>query len=93
VVGDKLADVAKGDTVTAGQKIVSWNPTEIEQTGYSPICPVIVLEVSEDKLTDLSVGSERKAGDRLFTVALCTPGRGQHARFRPDSTAYRTKVN
>ncbi|RJQ81570.1 PTS glucose transporter subunit IIA [Pseudonocardiaceae bacterium YIM PH 21723] len=59
--------VAKGDTVTAGQSVVTWDPTEIEAVGFSSVCPVIVLEATEDQLADLVVGSDVTAGDPLFT--------------------------
>lgn len=60
--------VAKGDEVTVGQPIVTWNPTEVEQHGYSSICPVIVLDVAAESLSDLREDVQVLAGDALFTV-------------------------
>ncbi|MER6988264.1 PTS glucose transporter subunit IIA [Saccharopolyspora hirsuta] len=60
--------VAKGDEVEAGQRIVSWDPTEVESHGYSSICPVIALEVAPEALADLREDGQVVAGDVLFSV-------------------------
>ncbi|KAA5831857.1 PTS glucose transporter subunit IIA [Saccharopolyspora hirsuta] len=60
--------VAKGDEVEAGQRIVSWDPTEVESHGYSSICPVIALEVAPEALADLREDGQVVAGDALFSV-------------------------
>ncbi|MER7080068.1 PTS system N-acetylglucosamine-specific IIA component, Glc family (TC 4.A.1.1.5) [Saccharopolyspora kobensis] len=61
--------VAKGDVVEAGQRIVSWDPTEVESHGYSSICPVIALEVAPEALADLREDGQVATGDVLFTVS------------------------
>jgi len=57
----------EGSQVTAGQSIVSWNPTEIESGGRSPICPIVALEARSDQLTDVLEGGDVQAGVPLFT--------------------------
>ncbi|PRW65172.1 PTS sugar transporter subunit IIA [Actinopolyspora mortivallis] len=60
--------VAKGDRVRAGQEIVTWNPSEVEQQGYSSVCPVVALEVGRQALSDVTDDAGVSAGDPLFTV-------------------------
>ncbi|WP_025272809.1 PTS sugar transporter subunit IIA [Haloglycomyces albus] len=57
---------AEGDTVTAGQAIVEWNPAEIKAGGKDTVCPVVALDGQPDAITDHATG-EVSAGDRLFT--------------------------
>ncbi len=60
---------AKGDTVAAGDPIVSWNPAEIEAGGRSPISPVVALQAEPGDVTLVSaVGSDVKAGDVLYQL-------------------------
>ncbi|GAA0522229.1 PTS glucose transporter subunit IIA [Saccharopolyspora subtropica] len=60
--------VAKGDVVQAGQRIVTWDPTEVESHGHSSICPVIALDVVPEALADLREDGQVIAGDPLFVV-------------------------
>jgi sugar PTS system EIIA component len=60
--------VTKGDVVEAGQKIVTWDPTEAESHGFSSVCPVVVLDVPADALRDLREDVQVVAGDILFAV-------------------------
>ncbi|RRO18199.1 PTS glucose transporter subunit IIA [Saccharopolyspora rhizosphaerae] len=60
--------VAKGDAVEAGQKMITWNPTEVESQGYSSTCPVIALEAAPESLTDLREDAQVLAGDPLFVL-------------------------
>lgn len=60
--------VAKGDPVEAGQPIVSWDPTAVEDQGYSSICPVVVLDAQPESLSDLREDGAVGAGDPLFHV-------------------------
>lgn len=60
--------VAKGDVVEAGQRIVTWDPSEVESHGYSSICPVVALDVAPDALTDVREDGQVVAGDPLFAV-------------------------
>jgi PTS system N-acetylglucosamine-specific IIA component len=57
---------AKGDMVTRGQPVVRWDPAAVEESGKSPVCPVIALEATVDVLSRLATGSEVAAGDTLF---------------------------
>jgi PTS system N-acetylglucosamine-specific IIA component len=60
--------VAKGAVVEAGQRIVTWDPSAVESHGYSSICPIVVLDVAPEALTDLREDGQVIAGDPLFTV-------------------------
>lgn len=59
--------VEEGGQVTAGQRLISWNPAEIEAGGRSPICPVIALEATPAQLSDLAAPGVVAVGARLFT--------------------------
>ncbi|MDQ4037621.1 MAG: PTS glucose transporter subunit IIA [Actinomycetota bacterium] len=59
--------VQEGSTVTAGQSIVSWHPSEIEAGGRSPICPVVALEAQPEALSELRDTGVVQAGEPLFT--------------------------
>ncbi|HEY8717552.1 PTS glucose transporter subunit IIA [Pengzhenrongella sp.] len=62
--------VAEGDTVAAGDVVVSWNPTDIEAGGRSPICPVVALQGKAEEVTGLvAPGSPVRAGEPLFEWA------------------------
>jgi glucose-specific phosphotransferase system IIA component len=62
--------VAEGDSVAAGDVVVSWNPSEIEAGGRSPICPVVALEGVPGSVTGLvEVGAFVRAGDPYFEWA------------------------
>ncbi len=60
--------VTKGAEVQAGQKIVSWNPAEVEELGYSSMCPVVVPDVGAELLGELREDGAVVAGEALFTV-------------------------
>jgi sugar PTS system EIIA component len=58
---------AEGDTVSAGDRVVSWDPAAVEAGGRSPICPVVALQGSPDAIAPLAaVGSTVAAGDPLL---------------------------
>jgi PTS system N-acetylglucosamine-specific IIA component len=59
--------VVKGETVRAGQAVVTWDPAEVEAAGFSPICPVIALDATAEALGDLADGAAVATGDDLFT--------------------------
>jgi sugar PTS system EIIA component len=62
--------VAEGDTVAAGDVVVSWNPAEIETGGRSPICPVVALEGTPEAVTGLvAPGTTVRVGEPLFVWA------------------------
>ena len=58
--------VVKGEQVQAGQRIVTWDPAEVEAAGFAPICPVIALDASAEVLADLAVDVDVAANDALF---------------------------
>jgi len=58
---------AEGDYVVAGSPIVSWDPVAVADQGFSPICPVIALDATDDLLVDRSAHGHIEAGDPLFS--------------------------
>jgi sugar PTS system EIIA component len=62
--------VAEGDSVAAGEVVVSWNPFEVAAGGRSPICPVVALEGAPGAAVGLvAPGGLVSAGDPLFEWA------------------------
>ncbi|GFH39364.1 PTS sugar transporter subunit IIA [Streptomyces pacificus] len=59
--------VSRGDTVTRGQAIVRWSPLAVEESGNSPICPVVALDASADALGGLREEGLVETGDELFS--------------------------
>ncbi|MGP3991235.1 PTS sugar transporter subunit IIA [Streptomyces sp. 3N207] len=57
---------AKGDTVTRGQPVVRWDPAAVEETGKSPISPVIALEATAEALGDVLEDGDVERGQALF---------------------------
>ena len=62
--------VDEGAEVRAGQRIVGWNPAEVEAGGRSPVCPVVVLDAKPEALTDVAEPGDVETGAHLFTLAL-----------------------
>jgi PTS system glucose-specific IIA component len=62
--------VDEGAEVTAGQRIVGWDPTEIEAGGRSPVCPVVALDAEQDALGDLAEPGDIETGAPLFTLSV-----------------------
>ena len=61
---------AEKDTVTAGQRLVSWNPAQVAAGGRSPVSPVVALEGEAQALTlAVEPGTAVAAGDELYTWA------------------------
>ncbi|HVV20247.1 MAG TPA: PTS glucose transporter subunit IIA [Pseudonocardiaceae bacterium] len=58
--------VAKGDTVTAGQPVVGWNPAAVEAAGYATVCPVIALDAGADAVGAPHGQGPVAVGDQLF---------------------------
>ncbi|WP_053733367.1 PTS glucose transporter subunit IIA [Nocardia sp. NRRL S-836] len=58
--------VVKGEQVRAGQRIVTWNPAEVEAAGFAPICPVIALDATAESLGDPAVDVDVVENDTLF---------------------------
>jgi PTS system glucose-specific IIA component len=62
--------VTEGDTVAAGDAVVSWTPSDVAAGGRSPICPVVALEGKSESVTRLGTpGSVIRAGDPLIEWA------------------------
>lgn len=62
--------LAEGETVAAGDVVVSWNPADVEAGGRSSICPVVALEGKPEAVTGLVATGERvRAGEPLFVWA------------------------
>ncbi|RBO90297.1 PTS sugar transporter subunit IIA [Nocardia puris] len=57
---------AEGAQIEAGDPVVRFDPAEIEKTGYSVICPVVVMDSKPDTVPTEVVGSEVEAGGELF---------------------------
>lgn len=62
--------VAERDVVAAGQRLVTWSPRQVLESGRSPVTPVIALEAKVDAL-DFAVdpGATITAGDLLLRWA------------------------
>lgn len=59
----------KGDSVVAGEPVVTWDPSVIEAGGRSPISPVVALQAEEGDVSGAaSVGDVIEAGAVLFIV-------------------------
>ncbi|MFB9903012.1 PTS sugar transporter subunit IIA [Allokutzneria oryzae] len=59
--------VVKGETVRAGQRMITWNPAEVERQGYSPVCPIVAVEAKPDQLAALRESDAVELGDPVFT--------------------------
>lgn len=60
---------AEGDTVTAGQELIVWSPSEVSDGGRSPLVPVVALDLGPRGLEELvRPGARVQAGDPLFRL-------------------------
>jgi PTS system N-acetylglucosamine-specific IIA component len=57
----------EGDEVLAGAPIVSWDPGAVAARGFSPICPVIALDATDDLLANRFNAGAVDVGDPLFS--------------------------
>ena len=60
---------AEGQTVDAGQPVITWSPAQIEAQGLNPIVPVIALEGDDSMLKPPRSGQRVAAGGTLMTWA------------------------
>ena len=60
---------AEGQTVEAGQPVITWSPAQIEAQGLNPIVPVIALEGDDSMLKPPRSGQRVAAGGTLMTWA------------------------
>ena len=58
---------AEGDQVDAGAPIVKWDPESVAARGFSPVCPVIALDASDDLLVNRNTAGFVDVGDPLFS--------------------------
>ena len=59
--------VRQGDTVAAGDPVVTWDPATIEAP-MSPVVPVVVMDAPKGSVTSALVGSSAGAGEVLFSL-------------------------
>jgi sugar PTS system EIIA component len=59
--------VAEGDTVAAGDPVVTWDPAAVEAGGRSPVVPVIALEATPGQLSGQRAPGPAGTADVLFT--------------------------
>lgn len=60
--------VAQGDTVTAGQRIITYDVPAIIAAGFSPIVPVVVMD--EREASNVVVADAVNAGSEIAGSAL-----------------------
>lgn len=58
--------VTKGDTVRAGQPLITWDPDAVRAAGYSPVVPVVALDAPAEALSGLLTGGPVTTGEQLF---------------------------
>jgi phosphotransferase system IIA component len=58
----------EGGRAEAGDEIVSWDPSFVEQEGRSPVCAVVVLDCEPETVTQQALDVEVERGDLLFEV-------------------------
>ncbi len=51
--------VAEGDRVTAGEKVVSWDPAAVAAGGRSPVVPVVAVQGEPDAVRGLVSPGDR----------------------------------
>ncbi|MFT4186051.1 MAG: PTS glucose transporter subunit IIA [Micrococcaceae bacterium] len=56
-----------GDKVSKGDKLVTWNPKEIDEKGLSPVIPIIALDTQKDAI-EVTDEETVEAGDSLLTI-------------------------
>ncbi len=64
------AHVAQGDTVEAGQTMITFDVPAVEATGRNPIIPVVVMDkkLGDIAFTDAVIGGDLNALDAIFTT-------------------------
>ncbi|MGC4152120.1 MAG: glucose PTS transporter subunit IIA [Propionicimonas sp.] len=64
------AHVAQGDTVEAGQKVITFDVPAVAATGRNPIIPVVVMEKKQDDIafTEAVITGEVSVLDAIFTT-------------------------
>ena len=66
------AHVAQGDTVTAGQRVITYDVPAIVAAGFSPVVPVVVMDEREPGnvavADEVTVAGPIGCGATLFTA-------------------------
>jgi PTS system glucose-specific IIA component len=62
------AHVAQGDTVTAGQAVITYDVPAIVAAGYSPVVPVVVMDEREPSNISVSDVVDANADIALGTI-------------------------
>lgn len=66
------AHVSEGDTVTAGQTVITYDVPAIVAAGYSPVVPVVVMDEREPAnvvpAEAVTAGAQIVSGAELFTA-------------------------
>ncbi|NEW44980.1 PTS glucose transporter subunit IIA [Nocardia cyriacigeorgica] len=57
---------AEGDELAAGAAIVRFDPTQIDGTGYSAVCPIVVMDSARNSVAAPGVGTDVDSGAPLF---------------------------
>ncbi len=64
--------VAEGDSVTAGQVVITYDVPSVEAAGMNPIVPVVVMDERESENVTpsdaVTAGAEIASGESLFTA-------------------------
>jgi sugar PTS system EIIA component len=64
--------VSQGDTVTAGQRVVTYDVAAVQAKGLNPIVPVVVMDEREaDNIAPSEAvleGAQIRTGSELFTA-------------------------
>jgi len=58
----------EGGRAEAGDEIVSWDPSLVEQEGCSSVCAVVVLDCDPETVTQQALDVDVERGDLLFEV-------------------------
>ncbi|MFI8568889.1 PTS glucose transporter subunit IIA [Rhodococcus sp. NPDC078407] len=59
---------AEGDSVLAGDLVVTYDPTSIASAGYSDVVPVVLMDSKPDTITSAHIGTDVSTGDALFEL-------------------------
>jgi PTS system N-acetylglucosamine-specific IIA component len=58
----------EGEHVEARDGIVAWDPSQVERSGRSAVCAVVVLDCDPSTVTQQEVDVDVERGDLLFEV-------------------------
>jgi PTS system glucose-specific IIA component len=58
----------EGKQLLAGDPVIRWDPTRVEEAGHSSVCAVVALDGAPETIRLHSVDVDVEAGDLLFEV-------------------------